>query len=57
MTRLRHQARLITSGKQANNFIQPEELSNFERNHLKDAFEIVRTMQSALGQRFQAGRF
>ena len=57
MTRLRHQARLIISGKPANNFIAPDELSNFERNHLKDACEIVRTMQSALGQRFQAGRF
>ena len=57
MTRLRHQARMIRDGKSANNFISPEELSNFERNHLKDAFEIVRTMQSALGQRFQAGRF
>ena len=57
MTRLRHQSRLIQTGRPANNFIPPDELSNFERNHLKDAFEIVRTMQSALGQRFQAGRF
>lgn len=57
MTRLRHQARLIKAGQQANNFIAPNEFSNFERNHLKDAFEIVRTMQAALGQRFQAGRF
>jgi len=57
MTRLRHQARLIRAGKQANNFIPPDELSNFERNHLKEAFEIVRTMQAALGQRYQAGRF
>jgi len=56
MTRLRHQARLIRAGKQANNFIPPDELSNFERNHLKEAFEIVRTMQAALGQRYQTGR-
>ena len=55
--RLRHQARLIKAGKQPDNFILPDELSNFERNHLKDAFEIVRTIQSALGQRFQTGRF
>jgi CBS domain-containing protein len=55
--RLRHQARLINAARPANNFIAPDELSNFERNHLKDAFEIVRTMQEALGQRFQAGRF
>jgi CBS domain-containing protein len=57
MIRLRHQARQIREGGSADNFIPPEELSNFDRNHLKDAFEIVRTMQSALGQRFQAGRF
>lgn len=57
MIRLRHQARLIRSGRQANNFIAPGEFSNFERNHLKDAFEIVRTMQSAIGQRYQSGRF
>lgn len=57
MARLRHQVRLINAGKTANNFIPPNELSNFERNHLKDAFEIVRTMQDALGQRYQSGRF
>ena len=32
-------------------------LSNFERNHLKDAFAVVRTLQSAMGQRYQVGRF
>ncbi len=57
MVRLRHQAKLISAGLQANNFIAPDKFSNFERNHLKDAFEIVRTMQSAIGQRYQAGRF
>lgn len=57
MTRLRHQARLIKAGHNADNFIPPQDLSNFERNHLKDAFEIVRTMQAALGQRYQSGRF
>ncbi|TNF37043.1 MAG: cyclic nucleotide-binding/CBS domain-containing protein [Gammaproteobacteria bacterium] len=55
--RLRHQARLIKAGKKPDNFILPDELSNFERNHLKDAFEVVRTIQSALGQRYQTGRF
>lgn len=57
MIRLRHQAKMIKAGKKPNNFILPDELSNFERNHLKDAFEIVRTIQSALGQRYQTGRF
>lgn len=57
MIRLRHQARMIKAGNKPDNFMLPDELSNFERNHLKDAFEIVRTMQSALGQRYQTGRF
>jgi CBS domain-containing protein len=57
MIRLRHQARLIKAGKPSDNFIAPDALSNFERDHLKDAFAVVRTMQSALGQRYQAGRF
>ena len=57
ITRLQHQAAMIKAGKPANNYVAPDELSNFERKHLKDAFEIVRTMQSALGQRFQSGRF
>jgi CBS domain-containing protein len=27
----------------------PSDLSDFERSHLRDAFVVVRTMQSALG--------
>ena len=54
--RLRHQAQRIKEGQAPNNFVAPDELSHFERNHLKDAFALVRTMQSVLAQRFQAGR-
>jgi CBS domain-containing protein len=35
----------------------PEDLSHFERGHLKEAFSTVRTMQAALGQRYQTARF
>lgn len=55
--RIQHQARLLKAGKKANNYMSPDDLSHFERNHLKDAFSIVRTMQSVLAQRYQAGRF
>lgn len=48
--RLEHQARLIRSGDKPNNYLDPAELSNFQRNHLRNAFMVVRTMQSALGQ-------
>lgn len=55
--RIQHQARLLNNGKPANNYMSPDELSHFERNHLKDAFSVVRTMQSVLANRYQAGRF
>ncbi len=48
-TRLDHQARLIRAGKRPDNFMAPSDLSEFERAHLRDAFVVVRTMQSALG--------
>jgi len=49
-TRLRHQAAQIAGGKTPDNFMNPSDLSELERNHLRDAFMVVKTMQSALGQ-------
>ena len=49
-TRLDHQARLVREGRKPDNFMAPTDLSDFERSHLRDAFVVVRTMQSALGQ-------
>ncbi len=57
VTRIRHQVRQIDAGRPPDNFLAPRELSNFERTQLKDAFEVVQTLQSVLGQRHQAGRF
>ena len=48
--RLENQARLIRSGRKPDNFLAPYDLSDFERSHLRDAFVVVRTMQSAVGQ-------
>jgi CBS domain-containing protein len=48
--RLEHQARRVKGGERPDNFIAPSELSDFERSHLRDAFVVVRTMQSAVGQ-------
>ncbi|HEX9857227.1 MAG TPA: putative nucleotidyltransferase substrate binding domain-containing protein, partial [Paracoccaceae bacterium] len=47
--RLENQARLIRSGRKPDNFLAPSDLSDFERSHLRDAFVVVRTMQSAIG--------
>ncbi len=49
-TRLAHQARQVRAGERPDNFMAPSALSDFERSHLRDAFVVVRTMQSAIGQ-------
>lgn len=49
-TRLEHQAKLIKHGKAPDNFLPPASLSGFERSHLRDAFVVIKTMQSALMQ-------
>ncbi len=49
-TRLEHQARLIKEGKAPDNYLPPARLSDFERSHLRDAFVVIKTMQSALMQ-------
>ncbi|TLP48185.1 cyclic nucleotide-binding/CBS domain-containing protein [Cohaesibacter sp. CAU 1516] len=48
--RLEHQARQIREGRAPDNYLAPASLSELERNHLKDAFLIIKTLQSALGQ-------
>lgn len=49
-TRLEHQARLVRTGVRPDNYLAPTDLSDFERSHLRDAFVVVRTLQSAVGQ-------
>ena len=48
-TRLRRQARLIRNGDAPENMLPFGALSGLERSHLRDAFIVVKTMQSALG--------
>ncbi|MDJ0685264.1 MAG: DUF294 nucleotidyltransferase-like domain-containing protein [Alphaproteobacteria bacterium] len=48
-TRLEHQAGQIAAGEKPDNFVHPSKLSDFERSHLRDAFVVVKTMQSAAG--------
>ena len=47
--RLDHQASQIKAGERPSNFLNPSVLSDFERSHLRDAFVVVKTMQSAVG--------
>jgi len=55
ITRLRHQARQIRAGKKPDNFMLPEEISHLERSQLKDAFGVVKTIQSSLSSSRQIG--
>ncbi|MCW8090226.1 DUF294 nucleotidyltransferase-like domain-containing protein [Alteromonas sp. ASW11-130] len=56
MVRIRHQAVDVEQGIEPDNNIEPDNLSEFERKHLKDAFEVVTNAQRYLRFRYQAGR-
>lgn len=49
-TRLDQQAAEIRRGGKPDNHMKPSDLSDLERSHLRDAFVVIRTMQSAVGQ-------
>ena len=54
--RIRHQAKQIRAGLKADNYLPPEELSGLEKNHLKDSFSIIKTMQQFFESRYPASR-
>lgn len=47
--RLEHQSRQHKMGEAPDNYLDPSDLSDFERSHLRDAFVVVKTMQAAVG--------
>ena len=55
ITRLRHQARQIRDGKKPDNYMAPNEISHLERDQLKKAFQVIKTIQSALANAHQIG--
>ncbi|MCC4263139.1 putative nucleotidyltransferase substrate binding domain-containing protein [Oceanimonas baumannii] len=54
--RIRHQAMDVEAGREPDNNIEPENLSDFERRNLKDAFQILSQAQKFLKFRYQPGR-
>lgn len=52
--RMQHQSHQIINNIKPDNFANPDDLSNFERDHLRDAFKIVARMQEYLAQRYSA---
>lgn len=55
--RLDNQVKQIIEHEEVDNFLTPDKLSSLERNHLKDCFSVIRTIQKTLEQRNQSGRF
>lgn len=55
--RLVHQARQLEAGREPDNFVAPAELSGFEKRHLRDAFQIVRSAQQTVVQSYPLGSF
>ena len=43
--RLEHQGKLLSNKKTVNNNIDPKQISKLEREHLKDAFKVIKAMQ------------
>ncbi len=43
--RLEHQAKQLQQGQPVDNYVSPKEISKLEREHLKDAFKVIKTLQ------------
>ena len=54
--RIRHQAQQIRAGLNPDNYLPPDELSGLEKNHLKDSFSIIKTMQQFFETRYPGSR-
>lgn len=52
IVRIRHQAKAAELGEEPDNNVAPENLSDFERNNLKDAFQILSHAQKFLRFRY-----
>lgn len=55
MVRIRHQALAVDAGEIPDNNVAPEDLSDFERKNLKDAFQILSNAQRYLRYRYAGG--
>ena len=51
--RIQHQAGQVRAGKEMDNFVSPDALSHVDRNRLKEAFLVIRNMQSVMKYRYQ----
>ncbi len=56
MVRIKNQKEQIEAGKEPNNHVNPENLSSFEKRHLRDAFDIVSRQQEFIKFRYAGKR-
>jgi len=47
MLRVEHQAKELIRGESPDNYLSPKEISKLEREHLKDAFKVIKSLQDA----------
>ncbi|MEC8482488.1 MAG: putative nucleotidyltransferase substrate binding domain-containing protein, partial [Pseudomonadota bacterium] len=52
MVRIKNQKTQVEAGEEPNNKVDPETLSEFEKRHLRDAFNIVSRQQEFLKYRY-----
>ncbi|MFV0574025.1 MAG: DUF294 nucleotidyltransferase-like domain-containing protein [Vibrio sp.] len=57
MVRIKHQAMDVESNMEPDNNIEPENMSDFDRRNLKDAFQILSNAQNFLKYRYHGNSF
>ncbi len=55
LLRIHHQYEQLTNGKNVDNFINPDNLTNLEKRTLKEACQIIARMQYAIGKQYNPG--
>lgn len=53
--RIAHQTLCMRRGLEPDNHLHLQELSNFERDHLRDAFSVIQSLQDVWAQRYNSG--
>ena len=53
--RIAHQTLCMQRGLEPDNHLHLQELSNFERDHLRDAFSVIQSLQDVWAQRYPSG--
>jgi CBS domain-containing protein len=53
--RIAHQTLCMQRGLAPDNHLHLQELSNFERHHLRDAFSVIQSLQDVWAQRYPSG--